>query len=706
MSEQSYAARQWAAKRTAAIRKAELLREQRKSVSLAIAEVHHNNAEDQGELSPSAKTCEQNDFPGRGVSTEVPLQGCHASTMAGCSARGPNWAGAVQTAHKLSSCNGHAVAQPVAPDVAYHRPMPSCGMVAPSGSGAATTNTLPLPAAPGALAHADFVAPDCTASPAFAGSRRRRWDVPHDGQHLVLPVTGVSPLGSLACGTPTGCSTPLNCRVAPEGDMAKSSDEKACMSGGSHRREEESRGDACSWKPVEGGVKAMGAQQEETGGEDQPREEGEPADDKLRLARAEDPTDEYEHADEASGDGPEPAPRMDLYHNRAAALGVDRRPSRGLGVRLMGGFGAALPTAVRTAVPPTQAIEGSPRAQSVHPPLQQVQRVGAEPQPSRDATTRIPTDKALPQSTSSAPKKQSKSGRASQQPPFACGKLPHATSPEPSLEQHAPNEGALAMMAQPTAPARTSIEHAAAQPLEFFDPDGGVPEKSGEQRRTFPDANLASLADEDPVTRQMVDKRQSRKANKEAFLNALAEWRATNPLKDDDGSKGGVGERAPLGDLTQPQPGSQQRRLRAIVRKRPLFQYEAARGEFDVVSVRGSSGIVVHNCCMQPDLKRMFVRHTMFHSIGDVFDESMKTPEVRANGRISKFPTCCISCTDCDFVFTPKGMLSRSPPSAEQRARGRLFDTLHVRSNGERQDSHDEWDRRVREPCATAAGRG
>lgn len=131
------------------------------------------------------------------------------------------------------------------------------------------------------------------------------------------------------------------------------------------------------------------------------------------------------------------------------------------------------------------------------------------------------------------------------------------------------------------------------------------------------------------MTRQMVDKRQCRKVNRQAFCNALEEWRQANPPVDDgkEGKENDVLAGQPLAS-----PGSQQRRLRAIVRKRPLFSYESERGEFDVVSVRGAGSVVVHNCCMQPDLKRMFVKHTSFASIGDAFDETVKTPEVCARG--------------------------------------------------------------------------
>ena len=52
----------------------------------------------------------------------------------------------------------------------------------------------------------------------------------------------------------------------------------------------------------------------------------------------------------------------------------------------------------------------------------------------------------------------------------------------------------------------------------------------------------------------------------------------------------------------------------AFVRKRPFFAAEAARGEFDTVSVPrcGGRSVTVHVCLMKPDLRHMFTRHVTF----------------------------------------------------------------------------------------------
>lgn len=104
----------------------------------------------------------------------------------------------------------------------------------------------------------------------------------------------------------------------------------------------------------------------------------------------------------------------------------------------------------------------------------------------------------------------------------------------------------------------------------------------------------------DPETRQMFDKRQSRRQNLESFSEAINEYRA-NAL-----TPGGSSEaRGPA--LA---PGSAH--VEVYVRKRPLFPHEEAKSEFDVVTVTGPQRAVVHNCQMYPDLKRMFIRHQGF----------------------------------------------------------------------------------------------
>ncbi|KAK3234139.1 hypothetical protein CYMTET_55598, partial [Cymbomonas tetramitiformis] len=102
----------------------------------------------------------------------------------------------------------------------------------------------------------------------------------------------------------------------------------------------------------------------------------------------------------------------------------------------------------------------------------------------------------------------------------------------------------------------------------------------------------------DPVTRQMVDKRQSRKDNRVSFMRVIESFR-----KDVQQSGGGAGRGAEAGVDTG---------IGVYVRKRPQFQHERDKGEYDVVTVADLRSVTVHNCQMYPDLKRMYINHHNF----------------------------------------------------------------------------------------------
>lgn len=125
---------------------------------------------------------------------------------------------------------------------------------------------------------------------------------------------------------------------------------------------------------------------------------------------------------------------------------------------------------------------------------------------------------------------------------------------------------------------------------------------------TRPPATAKPEAGDRPSGPRNVDKRTARRNNHEAFAAAIAEWRAAHPTK---GTK-----TATVADGASPP-----NRLRAIVRKRPLFLHERDKAEFDVLSVRGND-VIVHNCLMAPNATSMFMVNTAFKSCAEVFDES------------------------------------------------------------------------------------
>ena len=111
----------------------------------------------------------------------------------------------------------------------------------------------------------------------------------------------------------------------------------------------------------------------------------------------------------------------------------------------------------------------------------------------------------------------------------------------------------------------------------------------------LPEKKARAKADpSDPETRQMFDKRRSRKDNRAPFEAAVAQWRLANAaVPRPSGSVSGSGDGG----------------VSVFARKRPLFSHEMSRGEYDVVTVASAQEIVVHNCQMHADLKRMIIKH-------------------------------------------------------------------------------------------------
>ena len=72
---------------------------------------------------------------------------------------------------------------------------------------------------------------------------------------------------------------------------------------------------------------------------------------------------------------------------------------------------------------------------------------------------------------------------------------------------------------------------------------------------------------------------------------------------------------------------SSERKCSLYIRKRPLFGYESAKGEFDVVSVLDPDTVVLHSCQMHADMKRMFVKRTSF-AFDQVFSEYAENDHV------------------------------------------------------------------------------
>ena len=113
-----------------------------------------------------------------------------------------------------------------------------------------------------------------------------------------------------------------------------------------------------------------------------------------------------------------------------------------------------------------------------------------------------------------------------------------------------------------------------------------------------------------------MDKRRCRQLHRDDFMAAISTFRETLP------------EPVPLPPSTS-RP-SQAGGVTGWVRKRPLLETEKGRGEYDAVTVAGST-VTTHCCLMKPDLRRMFLRHSAFEPSGGAFDESATSSRVYAS---------------------------------------------------------------------------
>ena len=103
--------------------------------------------------------------------------------------------------------------------------------------------------------------------------------------------------------------------------------------------------------------------------------------------------------------------------------------------------------------------------------------------------------------------------------------------------------------------------------------------------------------DNDPVTRQMIDRDTLRLRSREMFVEAIRS--------------------SPTFPVPIPNPSSNTTNV--YIRKRPLFDREREIGEFDVISIFPNS-ITVHNCLFGPDLKTPHISNLNFSGFSKCFE--------------------------------------------------------------------------------------
>jgi len=124
-------------------------------------------------------------------------------------------------------------------------------------------------------------------------------------------------------------------------------------------------------------------------------------------------------------------------------------------------------------------------------------------------------------------------------------------------------------------------------------------------------------------TRRNLDKRTARMRYSGIFRAEIEKHRKQQPSIQSGGCSSDT-------DLYQ----REQNGISVFVRKRPLFEYEEERNDYDVVDMAGPvdgdsnyDKVTIHNCMMHPDMRRMFVQQVSF-PCSAAFDENCSNIDI------------------------------------------------------------------------------
>ena len=115
-----------------------------------------------------------------------------------------------------------------------------------------------------------------------------------------------------------------------------------------------------------------------------------------------------------------------------------------------------------------------------------------------------------------------------------------------------------------------------------------------------------------PNTRQMIDRDTLRLQSRDVFIEAIRLWKAGEGVSVQCG---------PRDVCTQILPC-------VYVRKRPIFEHEISNRDFDIISVFGNEFLITHNCLFYPDLRRMYITHSIFDKFTKCFSSEVDNEEV------------------------------------------------------------------------------
>lgn len=184
---------------------------------------------------------------------------------------------------------------------------------------------------------------------------------------------------------------------------------------------------------------------------------------------------------------------------------------------------------------------------------------------------------------------------------------------------------------------------------------------------------------DDPSTRQMFDKRRMRIEHRLAFSACVMAWRSMRA------AAAAIG-----GEALANGAGAKNSHVKAFVRKRPLFEHELKKGEFDVVTVPKDAvnAVVVHNCLTYPDLKRLYAKHVLHRDgLATCFDEVIDDASVYGTAGSPLVRHALGGGIAALFMYGQTGSGKTFTMSGiERRAMTELFD-LSVRADVARSDA-------------------
>ncbi|GMH86832.1 hypothetical protein TL16_g10669 [Triparma laevis f. inornata] len=176
-------------------------------------------------------------------------------------------------------------------------------------------------------------------------------------------------------------------------------------------------------------------------------------------------------------------------------------------------------------------------------------------------------------------------------------------------------------------------------------------------------------------TRRNLDKRTARLRHAPHFSAAVKYWRVKN-----EGYNCNYNHREQVYDDS----ATTSRSINGVsvfVRKRPLFDYEKKRLDYDVVSVKSYSErdcdeVVVHNCGMHPDMKKMLHKPTRY-KCSAAFDQFASNDDIFNNVGRPMVEKCLTGSIGTILMYGQTGSgKTYTMTSIEERATGFLFDLI------------------------------